>query len=68
VLRTVGSGRVLSFAADVMTPASLVQPMDLVTFVGQVARLSGSTIDDATWTWRVPGSADRAPWVDALGG
>ncbi len=68
VLRTVGSGRVLSFAADVMTPASLVQPMDLVTFVGQVARLSGSTVDDATWTWRVPGSADRPPWVDALGG
>ena len=68
VLRTVGKGRVLSFAADVMTPSSLVQPMDLVTFVGQVAHMSGSTFDDATWTWRVPGSADRPPWVDAFGG
>ena len=67
VLRTVGSGRVLSFAAEVMSPASLVQPMDLVTFVGQVARMSGSAFDDATWTWRVPGSADRPPWVDTFG-
>ena len=68
VLRAVGAGRVLSFAADVMTPSSLVQPVDLITFVGQVARMSGSTFDDATWTWRVPGSADRPPWVDPLGG
>lgn len=67
VLRDVGRGRVLSFAADVMTPASLVQPMDLVTFVGQVARMSGSTFDDTTWSWRVPGSADRPPWVDTFG-
>ena len=53
---------------DVMTPSSLVEPMDLVTFIGQVEKMAGGTFDDATWTWRVPGSADRPPWVDALGG
>ncbi len=67
VLRDVGQGRVLSFAADIMTPASLVEPMDLVAFVKQVATMSGSTFDDATWTWRVPGSADRPPWTDTPG-
>lgn len=68
VLRDVGRGRVLSFAADVMTPSSLVEPMDLVTFIGQIEKMAGGTFDDATWTWRVPGSADRPPWVDPLGG
>ena len=64
VLRQVGQGRVLSFSAEIMDPASLAQPQDLVTFVGQVARMSGSTFDDATWTWRMPGAPVRAPWDD----
>ncbi|MFM8828107.1 MAG: beta-galactosidase [Actinomycetota bacterium] len=65
VLRQVGKGRVLSFAADPMTPGSLVEPMDLVPFVGMVQRMAGGQTGHASWTWRVPGTKDLSPWEGA---
>ena len=65
VLRTVGKGRVLSFAADPMTPGSLVEPMDLVPLVGQIQRMAGGSTGHPSWTWRIPGTADLAPWDGA---
>lgn len=65
VLRSVGKGRVLSFAADPMTPGSLVEPMDLVPLVGQIQRLAGGVTGNATWRWRIPGTADISPWDGA---
>ncbi|MBU6362888.1 MAG: beta-galactosidase [Acidobacteria bacterium] len=65
VLRTVGQGRVLSFAADPMTPGSLVEPMDLVGLVGMIQRMGGGRTGDPAWTWRVPGTADLPPWEGA---
>lgn len=65
VLRPVGKGRVLSFAADPMTPGSLVEPMDLVPLVGQIQRLAGGATGHPTWRWRIPGTADISPWDGA---
>jgi hypothetical protein len=65
VLRTVGKGRVLSFAADPMTPGSLVEPMDLVPLVGQIQRMAGGSTGHPSWTWRIPGTADLSPWDGA---
>lgn len=62
VLRTVGQGRVLSFAADPMTPGSLVEPMDLVGLVGQIQRLGGGATGHPSWSWRIPGTVDQLPW------
>jgi hypothetical protein len=62
VLRQVGRGQVLSFAADPMTPGSLVEPMDLVPLVGMIQRLGGGQTGHAAWTWRVPGTRDLPPW------
>lgn len=63
VLRSVGQGRVLSFAADPMSPSSLVEPMDLVTLVAAIQRIGGGALGNPAWTWRVPGSTSRVPWV-----
>ena len=65
VVRAVGAGKVLSFAADPMTPGSLVEPMDLVSFTGMVQRMAGGTTGDPRWTWRIPGTPDRDPWEGA---
>jgi hypothetical protein len=65
VLRTVGKGRVLSFAADPMTPGSLVEPMDLVPLIGMIQRMAGGQTGHASWTWRIPGTADLSPWDGA---
>lgn len=65
VLRNVGSGRVLSFAADPMTPGSLVAPMDLVPLVGMIQRMGGGQTGNASWKWRIPGTADLSPWDGA---
>jgi hypothetical protein len=65
VLRRVGKGQVLSFAADPMTPGSLVEPMDLVPLVGQIQRLAGGTTGHSSWRWRIPGTADISPWDGA---
>ncbi len=65
VLRTVGRGRVLSFAADPMTPGSLVEPMDLVPLIGHIQRSAGGSTGHRSWTWRIPGTADLPPWDGA---
>ena len=65
VLRTVGKGQVLSFAADPMTPGSLVEPMDLVPLVGMIQRMGGGSTGHPAWTWRVPGTRDLSPWEGA---
>jgi hypothetical protein len=65
VLRPVGRGKVLSFAADPMTPGSLVEPMDLVPLVGMIQRMAGGATGHAAWAWRVPGTRDLSPWEDA---
>ena len=62
VLRTVGKGKVLSFAADPMTPGSLVEPMDLVPLVGMIQRMGGGSTGHPSWTWRIPGTRDLPPW------
>jgi len=62
VLRQVGRGQVLSFAADPMTPGSLVEPMDLVPLVGMIQRMAGGQTGHAAWNWRVPGTRDLPPW------
>ena len=65
VLRPVGRGQVLSFAADPMTPGSLVEPLDLVPLIGQVQRLAGGQTGHPAWSWRIPGTADISPWDGA---
>ena len=65
VLRPVGKGQVLSFAADPMTPGSLVEPMDLVPLVGMIQRMGGGATGHAAWTWRGPGTRDLSPWDGA---
>ena len=65
VLRPVGRGQVLSFAADPMTPGSLVEPLDLVPLIGQVQRLAGGSTGHPAWSWRIPGTADISPWDGA---
>ncbi|MSO43871.1 MAG: hypothetical protein EXQ74_00945 [Thermoleophilia bacterium] len=65
VLRDVGRGHVLSFAADPMTPGSLVEPLDVVTLVGHVQRFAGGTTDAPAWSWRIPDTVDHLPWEGA---
>ncbi len=65
VLRSVGEGRVLSFAADPMTPGSLVEPMDLVPLVGQIQRTAGGATGHPSWGWHIPGTRDLPPWEGA---
>jgi hypothetical protein len=65
VLRTVGRGRVLSFAADPMTPGSLVESADAGDVIGIIQRMGGGATGHPAWSWRIPGTADRPPWAGA---
>ncbi|MGD9695955.1 MAG: beta-galactosidase [Thermoleophilia bacterium] len=68
ILRTVGAGRVLAFAADPMDPGSLDDPLDLARFVRDIHRWAGGVTDDPAWSYRIPGdpAPDRLPWETAV--
>jgi hypothetical protein len=67
ILRPVGAGRVLAFAADPMAPGALDDPMDLARLVADVHRWAGGSTS-AAWTYRLPGDPDpgRLPWEGAV--
>jgi Beta-galactosidase len=67
IVRTVGRGRVIAFAADPMTPESLDQPYDLVSLVSGIEDWLGTAKATATWAYRVPGAPtpDPLPWEGA---
>ena len=68
ILRQVGAGRVLAFAADPMTPSVLDDPQDLARLVGAIHRWAGGALDVPAWRYRIPGDPQptRLPWEDAV--
>ena len=68
ILRPVGAGRVLAFAADPMVPSVLDEPLDLARLVGAIHRWAGGTVDHPAWRYRIPGDPQptRLPWEDAV--
>ena len=68
ILRRVGAGRVLAFAADPMVPSVLDEPLDLARLVGAIHRWAGGTVDHPAWRYRIPGDPQptRMPWEDAV--
>jgi hypothetical protein len=68
ILRTVGAGRVLAFAADPMAPGVLDDPMDLARLVADIHRWAGGSTVAATWAYRLPGDPDptRLPWEGSV--
>ncbi|MGI9540130.1 MAG: beta-galactosidase, partial [Miltoncostaeaceae bacterium] len=66
--RPVGSGRVLAFASDVMSPAALDDPQDLVRFVRAVHTWAGGSLDHPAYRYRLPGDPipRRLPVEDAV--
>ena len=68
VLRPVGAGRVLAFAADPMAPGALDDPMDLARLVADVHRWAGGSTAGPAWAYRLPGDPDpdRPPWEGAV--
>jgi Beta-galactosidase len=64
ISRSVGRGRVVAFAADLMAPQALDRPFDLVTFVTVLQRVTGGTLNHPAWRYQVPGSPQtgRPPW------
>jgi Beta-galactosidase len=68
LLRQVGAGRVLAFAADPMTPSVLDEPLDLTRFVAAIHRWAGGAVDQPAWRYRIPGDPQpaRLPWEDAV--
>lgn len=68
IVRPVGAGRVLAFAADPMDPAVLDDPIDLVRLVRAVHAWAGGSLDHPAWAWRLPGDPDpdREPWEGAV--
>lgn len=68
LVRPVGAGRVLAFAADLMAPSALDDPMDLARFVGAIHRWAGGQVDHPAWSYRIPGDPQpqRLPWASAV--
>ena len=68
ILRTVGAGRVLAFAADPMAPGVLDDPMDLARLVADIHRWAGGSTATSTWAYRLPGDPDptRLPWEGSV--
>ena len=68
ILRPVGAGRVLAFAADPMAPSVLDEPLDLARFVAAIHRWAGGALDHPAWRYRIPGDPQpaRLPWEDAV--
>lgn len=68
LVRRVGAGRVLAFAADPMTPSVFDEPLDLARLVGAIHRWAGGSGDHPAWRHRLPGDPDpaRLPWEDAI--
>ena len=68
ILRPVGAGRVLAFAADPMVPSVLDEPLDLARLVGAIHRWAGGTVNHPAWRYRIPGDPQptRLPWEDAV--
>ena len=68
IARPVGKGRVLAFSADLMSPAALDDPLDLVRFIRDVQSWAGGTLDNRAYAYRIPGDPIplRLPWKDAV--
>ena len=68
LLRDVGRGRVLAWAADPMSPGALDAPLDLARLAGDLQRWAGGTTGVPAWGYRLPGDPDpgRLPWEDAV--
>ena len=68
LVRAVGAGRVVAFAADPMSPSVLDDPLDLVPLVRALHAWSGGTLDHPAWAYRLPGDPDpgRLPWEGAV--
>jgi hypothetical protein len=68
ILRRVGAGRVLAFAADPMAPAALDDPMDLARLVADVHRWAGGGTASPAWAYRLAGDPDpdRLPWEGSV--
>jgi hypothetical protein len=68
LLRQVGAGRVLAWAADPMSPGALDAPLDLARLAGDLHRWAGGTTGHPAWDYRIPGDPDptRLPWEDAV--
>lgn len=68
ILRPVGAGRVLAFAADVMAPSALDDPSDLARLVRDIHVWAGGAVGHPAWTYRIPGdpAPARLPWQTAV--
>jgi hypothetical protein len=65
--RTVGAGRVVAFASEVMSPAALAAPGDLPDLAAALHAAAGGTLGHPAWGYRVPGDPrpNRPPWRDS---
>ncbi|WP_217913656.1 beta-galactosidase [Miltoncostaea marina] len=68
IVRPVGAGRVVAFAAEPMEPGVLDEPGDLARLVGDLHRWAGGTTGHPAWSYRLPGdpSPRRPPWETAV--
>lgn len=68
ILRPVGAGRVLAFAADVMAPSALDDPGDLARFARDIHVWAGGAVGHPAWGYRIPGdpAPARLPWASAV--
>jgi hypothetical protein len=66
--RPVGAGRVIAFSSEVMAPAALDEPLDLVRLVESIQGTLGLPTDHPASAYRVPGDREptRVPWEKAV--
>jgi len=68
ITRSVGSGRVVAFAGQVMYPKTLDGPGGLVDLVAGIQRMQGAPLGLPVWRWELPGTSrpGRLPWKTAI--
>ena len=68
IRRAVGAGRVVAFAGDVMFPATLDAPQELVALVGALQSWVGAATGVASWRYEIAGNPapGRLPWPKAV--
>lgn len=68
LLRSVGTGQVVAFAGQVMTPRSLDAPGDLVAMASSLLAWRGAPLGVGAWRYEIPGNPapGALPWPTAV--
>ncbi len=68
ISRSVGAGRVIAFAGQIMYPKALDKPSGLVEVAAGIQRMQGAPLGLSVWRWELPGTIEpgRRPWRTAV--